>query len=146
MNRASILIGIGHCVLGGVLLPGCRGADTAAEEASAVRVEAPAILDEADSVYAAPVEREVLPSARIYYTLTDHEWYARGEPLLHDSRAYQPAGMPVSASATEMELVGEYHGVDYYVRREDASHALYVPVFEGYWQSFRPDTASTASS
>lgn len=115
----------------------CGGTDTAAEPAAAVRVEAPAIIDEPDSVYAAPAERAVLPSARIYYRLTDHEWYARGEPLLHDGRAHHPAGLPVAASLAEMELAGEYERVDYYVRQHDESHALYVPVFEGYWQSFR---------
>jgi hypothetical protein len=82
-----------------------------------------------------------LPSDRIYFTLTDHEWYARGEPLLHGNAAYQPAGMPVSASLSEMTHVGEYQGVDYYVREATSGLSLYVPVFEGYWQPFRADTA-----
>jgi hypothetical protein len=142
MNRVSKWIGIVPWFAGMALLGACHGVDPDTEPTSAVHVEAPTILDEADSVYAAPPDRDVLPSQRIYYTLTDHEWYARGEPLLHGDLTFHPAGMPVAASVAEMELVGEYQGVDYYLRRGDASLSLYIPVFEGYWQSFRPDTSA----
>jgi hypothetical protein len=125
-----------------LLTVACGSGDTAAETTSAEYIETPSITGGADSVYAAPAGREVLPAGRIYYTLTDHEWYARGEPLLHGSRAHQPAGRPVSASLDEMELAGEYMGVDYYTRRQDEGDLVYVPVFEGYWQAFRPDTSA----
>ncbi|HSJ07328.1 MAG TPA: hypothetical protein VK936_11515 [Longimicrobiales bacterium] len=125
-----------------MLTVACGGSDPAAEATAAEYVETPAITGGADSVYAVPAAREVLPAGRIYYTLTDHEWYARGEPLLHASRAHQPAGRPVAASLDEMELAGEYMGVDYYTRRQDEGELVYVPVFEGYWQAFRPDTSA----
>jgi hypothetical protein len=108
---------------------------------------APAAADTAatvtDSTFAPDRQRETLPSNRIYYTLADHEWYARGQPLLHENRAYQPTGMPVVASLPEMRPAGEYHGVEYYTRDADDAPILYIPVFEGYWQAFRADTAAT---
>jgi hypothetical protein len=99
-----------------------------------------------DSVFAPAHERETLPSSRIYYTLTQHAWYARGEPLLHENRAWHPVGMPVSASVPEMRAAGEYQGVEYYVREADTEPALYIPVFEGYWQAFRADTSNTRAN
>jgi hypothetical protein len=111
------------------------------EEADASDTAAVAVGAQQDtSIFVAAPERETLPSARIYYTLTQHEWYARGQPLLHENRAYHQAGMPVAASVPEMEQLGEYQGVEYYARRGDTSAAVYVPVFEGYWQPFRADT------
>jgi hypothetical protein len=99
----------------------------------------------ADTVHQPRPGRVVLPGDSIYYTLTDHEWYARGEPLLHENVAYQPTGLPIEAAAADMRHAGQYQGVDYYVT--DAAPdpqrgpALYVPVYEGYWQVFRPDAA-----
>jgi hypothetical protein len=89
-------------------------------------------------------ERESLPSSRIYYTLTDYAWYAHGEPLLHEGRPHVPVGLPIAASVEEMEKVGEYEGVDYYTRRNDPDPVLYVPVFEGYWLTFRLSTIGAA--
>jgi hypothetical protein len=74
-----------------------------AVHAVAAEIDAPEITGGVDSVYTAPPTREDLPSARIYYTLTDHEWYARGDPLVHENAFYIPAGQPVSASLEEME-------------------------------------------
>lgn len=100
----------------------------------------PQVAVEADSIYATPVERVALTPERIYFTLTAYDWYARGEPLLHGNAAYQPAGMPVTASLPDMHHVGDYQGVDVYVRDGDEEPVLYVPVYEGYWQVFRADT------
>jgi hypothetical protein len=100
----------------------------------------PAIDVAGDSVFVASEERVSLPSSRIYYTLTSHEWYARGEPLVHEGRTYRPGGMPVAASLTDMTRLGEFRGVEYYHRAGDTA-AVYVPVFEGYWQTFRTDSA-----
>jgi hypothetical protein len=96
-----------------------------------------------DPTFAPNRQRETLPSNRIYYTLTQHEWYARGQPLLHENRAYHPRGMPVTASLPEMSAIGEYEGVEYYARGADTDAVLYIPVFEGYWQAFRADTTGT---
>jgi len=99
----------------------------------------------ADSVFEHDEERVTLPSSRIYYTLTSYDWYARGQPLLHDGRAYTPQGLPIPASLEEMTRVGEFEGVEYYERAGDSSPAVFVPVFQGYWQQFRLDpTASPA--
>lgn len=99
----------------------------------------------ADTTFTPEPERVTLPTSRIYHTLTTYEWYARGEPLLHDGRAYRPEGMPISASLTEMSRAGEFRGVEYYVRDGDSSPAVYVPVFQGYWQRFRLDPDATVS-
>jgi hypothetical protein len=108
-------------------------------------MEAPAAATAAvaasDTVYSPQTGRVVLEPERIYFTLTDHEWYARGQPLLHGNAAYHPTGMPVSASLSDMHHAGEYQGVDYYVRDGDGGQIVYVPVYEGYWQRFSPDTA-----
>lgn len=92
-----------------------------------------------------PESRELLPEREIYLTLTDFEWYARGEPLLHEGQPYVSYGMPVAASVSEMSRTGEYEGVAYYTRRGDAEPYIYVPVFEGYWLVFRPDTLPTTA-
>jgi hypothetical protein len=126
-----------------LLTSGC-GRGESEPATSAGQVEMTEITGGVDTVFAAVQSREALPTSRIYYTLTDHEWYARGEPLVHEGTAYLPGGNPVAASLEEMEQAGDYHGVDYYVRPADERPALYVPVFEGYWQPFRPDTARGA--
>lgn len=89
---------------------------------------------------AAVAPREQLARDRIYYDLTRFEWYARGEPLVRDGVAYQPAGLPIALSLRELERIGEFEGVEYYRRAGDADH-LYVPVFDGYWLAFRPPPA-----
>lgn len=128
------------CAVACVALVACGA--TGDEDGTAVREDAHAaalrdVVAAADSTYEPETGRETLPSDRIYHTLTDHEWYRRGEPLLHDGLAYQPAGSPLSASASVMEQVGTYDGVDYYRNREDTAGLLYIPVFVGYWQAFR---------
>lgn len=133
MNRAQKTT-----VLAALLLAAC---DRESEPAPEPTVEQLVEVPEDTVVYVADRDREALPSHRIYYTLTQHEWYARGEPLLHEGRAWHASGMPVSASTAEMELLGDYQGVEYYARSGDAVAAVYVPVFEGYWQPFRADTA-----
>jgi hypothetical protein len=135
MNRFAVVPLAAAC-----LLSACGRADEeppAPEQAAAAAAE-----EDTASVFAPQRERQVLPSGRIYFTLTDHAWYARGEPLLHESRPYNPAGMPVPASLEEMEAVGDYQGVEYYIRSGATEPALYVPVFEGYWQAFRADTTA----
>jgi len=138
MSRAVI-----KAALAALVMAGC-GADAEPEPEPTPQelVE----VQEDTAVYMATPERETLPSHRIYYTLTQHAWYARGEPLLHDNRAWQAAGMPVAASASDMQLLGEYQGVEYYALGGDTASAVYVPVFEGYWQPFRPDTAQRVGS
>jgi hypothetical protein len=140
MNRIGRNLGTLAAFLVALAAGGCGDR----EEAAAAQDGEPAVADGnvTDSVFAPAAEREALPSSRIYYTLTQHEWYARGQPLVHDSRAYHPAGMPVSASVSEMSPAGDYHGVEYYVRQADADATLYIPVFEGYWQAFRADTSA----
>jgi hypothetical protein len=54
--------------------------------------------------------------------------------------------MPIPASVPEMRSAGEYQGVEYYVREADTERAVYVPVFEGYWQPFRADSAAAAAN
>jgi hypothetical protein len=130
--RAGVLLTV-------VLLAACRANDEAAP--AAVHEPAVAVAEDTAAVTVVPPERMTLPPYRIYYTLTSYAWYARGEPLIHDARAYYAAGWPVAASAAVMELLGEYQGVSYYARRGDTNSVVYVPVFEGYWQPFRADPA-----
>lgn len=138
MNRVQV-----SAVLAALLLAAC---DREPEPAPDPTVEQLVEVPEDTVVYVADRDREALPSHRIYYTLTQHEWYARGEPLLHGGRAWHASGMPVSASTAEMELLGEYQGVEYYARSGDAVAAVFVPVFEGYWQPFRADTAQQVTN
>lgn len=91
---------------------------------------------------AAPARTEFLPSERIYYDLTQFEWYAHGEPLRDAGLSYQPFGMPLAAPLAEMERAGDYQGVEYY-RRSGSEGLLYVPVFEGYWLAFQPISGAT---
>jgi hypothetical protein len=112
---------------------------TAARDAPAeASADAPAVLDTTGAWR--PEQRDVLPRSEIYYTLTDYDWYAHGEPLLHEGAPYSIAGTPVAASLGEMAKAGEYGGVVYYMRSGEPEPRIYVPVFEGYWLVFRPDT------
>jgi predicted small lipoprotein YifL len=90
-------------------------------------------------------QRQALPSQRIYYTLTDYAWYAQGRPLVHEGRQFEPGGRPVSASAEEMQRVGEFEGVEYYARQAAEDVGLYVPVYEGWWLAFRPVGGATTA-
>lgn len=115
-----------------VLLPGC-----VAEPEPPATAERVAAATPDSAVYTPHVDSVRLPGERIYSRLTDHEWYARGEPLQHEGAAYRPDGRPVAAATAEMEQVGDYAGVEYYRRAGDAEPLLYIPVFHGYWQPFR---------
>lgn len=134
MSRVTLHIAVACCVLAG-----CGSDEQPAEDppAAADRVAS-------DSVFAPPEDLVTLPTSRIYYTLTSYEWYARGEPLVHDGRPFEPEGMPVSASLDGMTKVGEYQGVEYYVQKGNPEAAVYVPVFDGYWQRFRGDPNAVA--
>jgi len=122
----------------GLLLCGC-GNDEAAVPATPAAVDSAAA---GDSVFRSDSGRAELPTHRIYYTLTSHEWYAQGRPLVHGGQAHQPSGMPVSASSEEMTKAGEFEGVEYYTRNDGDATAVYVPVYEGYWQVFRSSGAA----
>jgi hypothetical protein len=139
VNRSATMMLLAACSL-----TACERGDAGPEPElqPAAVIEAPEVTGGVDTIYTGAPGRDALPAARIYYNLTDHDWYARGDPLVHDNIPFAPAGNPVSAGVDEMEHVGDYLGVDYYVRATDTTTALYVPVFEGYWLPFRPDTAA----
>jgi hypothetical protein len=111
----------------------------------------------ADSALAAAATADTItvsrPPERIYYDLMRVDWYARAEPLRHEGRSYAPGPDPVEAEPATMQRVGEYEGVDFYVRDDTrADSAVYVPVFERFWLPFiaapdsavPPDTSTTA--
>lgn len=135
MSRVTLPIAVACCVLAG-----CRPDEQPAGDST---FAADSVAG--DSIFDPPEERVNLPSSRIYYTLTNHEWYARGESLVHDGRPYDPEGMPVNASLTEMTQAGEFQGVEYYARAGETEAAVYVPVFDGYWQRFRADPSAPAT-
>ena len=128
-----------HAAVACCVLAGCGSADEPADDA-------PAAADSVagDSVFDPAEDVVTLPTDRIYYTLTSFDWYARGEPLVHEGRPYEPEGMPVGASLTDMTKAGEYQGVEFYVRGGD-NESVYVPVFDGYWQQFRADPSAVAT-
>jgi hypothetical protein len=136
MYRVTLPVAFACCVLAG-----CRPDDGSPPDDTAR-----ALPDSvsADSVFTPASDIETLPSSRIYYTLTSFDWYARGEPLVHDSRAWEPEGTPISASLADMARAGEYQGVEYYVRSGDPDPVVYVPVYDGYWQRFRADPSAVA--
>jgi hypothetical protein len=123
------------------VLAGCARDETTVPDAAADSAATPLA---GDSFFDPSEGRVSLPTGSIYYTLTSYDWYARGQPLLHDGRAYTPGGMPVSASLQEMSKAGTFEGVDYYISTGDAADAVYVPVFDGYWQRFQVDPSAPA--
>lgn len=131
-------------VLAGTLgVPGC-GRDDRVPARVDVGEGQEAVIDTTglpDDIYIAePQHEDTSPPLAIYYDLTRHDWYARGEPLVHDGRAHIPAGL-VAASGAEMEFAGEFGGVMYYWRAGGVPDSVFVPVFERYWLAFTPDTA-----
>jgi hypothetical protein len=131
---------------GGALLTTACGNDEAAEPL-AVELPEESAPGEADAATMAgdddgdlylieePGSAQTRP-ARIYYDLTRFEWYARGQPLVHEGRTYQPAGAPLPVRDITLELAGEYGGVDYYRMPGDDRDVVYVPVYEWYWLRF----------
>lgn len=86
--------------------------------------------------------RDSLP-ARIFYDLTRYDWYAHGEPLRWADHDWQPRGVPVALETEQLRHVGEYEGVDLWVRAdEDPVTRVYVPVSEGYWLPFAVEEGS----
>lgn len=134
MPRVTLRIAVACCVLAG-----CQ-----ADEQPASGPPAATDSVAADSLFSPDEDQVNLPTSRIYYTLTSHDWYARGEPLVHDGRPFEPEGMPVNASLTDMTKAGEYQGVEFYTHATDADAAVYVPVFDGYWQRFQAAAGSVA--
>jgi hypothetical protein len=124
------------CICAALCLPFVACDKAAEEPAPAAQTPAPAPATLSDTTFTPEPERQVLPSDRIYFNLTQHAWYAKGEPLVHDGRNFMPSGYPIAASLPEMERTGEYQGVEYY-RRADTDSVLFVPVSPGYWQVFR---------
>ncbi|MGH7552830.1 MAG: hypothetical protein ACREMQ_07350 [Longimicrobiales bacterium] len=114
---------------------GANNGEQADSPATSVGVEVSSEVEHA--------EPEELPN-RIYYNLTQFDWYARGEPIHYENAAYRPRGAPIRASADRMEKAGEYQGVEFYRADEDgaASTVVYVPVFEGFWLPFVRDSSS----
>jgi hypothetical protein len=151
MNRSFRRSGVAWSIVACLVVGGCGVDDETDPPADGTAAGAAAAggaagADEDAAGFAPAPDRETLPHGRIYFTLTQHEWYARGQPLLHDNVAYRPMGMPIPASVPEMRSAGEYQGVEYYVREADTERAVYVPVFEGYWQPFRADSAAAAAN
>ncbi|HSJ13074.1 MAG TPA: hypothetical protein VK939_01590 [Longimicrobiales bacterium] len=128
----------------GLLLAACDGMSVpeVAPDTPGIPASLPPAAAAAGSARA---PRDHLPSDRIYYDLTRYEWYARAEPLRHEGRGYQPAGMPVAAPLSEMDQLGAYEGVAYY-RRAGADGLLFVPVFDGYWLAFRATAQAPAGA
>ena len=112
----------------------CGGEENAA--AGPAQTAAVDSAPRSDTTFTPDTQRQVLPAERIYFNLTQHEWYAKGQPLVHGGRAFMPVGFPVAASLPEMQRMGEYQGVEYY-KRADADSILYIPVSRGYWQVFK---------
>jgi hypothetical protein len=100
-------------------------------------------LEEIGDLFIADETEDRTRPPRVYHDLTRHDWYARGEPLMHEGRSYPQSGAPAAIRGARLELAGEYGGVDYYRLPGDPRDALYVPVYESYWLPFRaaPDTA-----
>ncbi|HET9982800.1 MAG TPA: hypothetical protein VFQ38_04420 [Longimicrobiales bacterium] len=82
--------------------------------------------------------------ARVFFNLTAYGWYARGEPLMLDGRAYGLAGGPKPVPFRELERVGDYQGVDVYAAKGRGRDTLLVPVFDGYWLPFSASAAPVA--
>jgi len=133
-------------VLAGTFLSaGCRE-DGAAEAEVADGAPDPAAVapDTADEgIFIAEEDHVDERPETIYYDLTRFDWYARGEPLMHEGRAFVAGGTLVAAPLSAMERIGEYGGVAYY-RRPEVAGVLFVPVYDRYWLQFRAQEAAPA--
>lgn len=141
-TRATVLALV---VTAGTLPVACgRDDGTVAEEQATPALEIDALAD-ADSLSgpptgAEPADAEERPD-RVYYVLTEFDWYARGEPIVLDGTAHTVAGDPLRMDARTLERSAEYGGVDVYRRAGDPN--VYVPVYDGYWLPFAPDPTAS---
>ena len=112
--------------------------------ADAAPAETTAVPPEPEVVEVPP--SEPLPE-RIYFNLTDYEWYAAGEPLVYRNAEYNAATGVIAAPLSRMRQVGEYQGVDVYAAEgESEDSTLYVPVYPGYWQPFHISQAAAPAA
>lgn len=129
-------------------LGGCRGAmpgggargadaDSTAQPAPATAPIAPASGMRVSDSTAVP--------RRIYYELTDFDWYQKGEPLMVEGAPYDVAGPPLRRGSAGLEAAGSYEGVDYY-RARDGGDTVFVPVYPLYWQPFARRGAGTGTT
>lgn len=129
----------GLALAGTLSLAACR--DEQASARGSTDDDVPIVLDTTElpeGIYlAGDAAADEAPPPAIYYDLTRYDWYARGEPLVHEGRSYTPGGV-LAASGAEMRPAGEYGGVAYYRREDGAADSLFVPVFERYWLTFLP--------
>jgi hypothetical protein len=132
---------------GTLTVAGCdRGApaDAATQSSEAVADGEAAAAAVADTAAAAAAS-EPLPE-RIYFDLTRHDWYARGEPLVYSDVRYEAGRDLLAAPLSAMRKLGEYQGVDVYGAADAAEDStLYVPVHPGYWLPFTRTGAATAN-
>jgi hypothetical protein len=146
-NRHSRRTRLAAIVFAGTLWSAACGGDDGTVEgrADADVPETPgaAAADPADDdIFIAELDGGAERPETIYYDLTRFEWYARGEPLVHDGRRYAAGGALVAAPANAMERVGEYGGVQYYRQPASGDATLFVPVHERYWLQFRGQDAA----
>jgi hypothetical protein len=90
------------------------------------------------SVHAADSVATVVraPVIRIYYDLTQYDWYREGRPLETGSGIYVEDGDPVFLPSDSVVRAGEYQGVEYYRRVAGDDSTLLVPVYPNYWLPF----------
>jgi hypothetical protein len=123
----------------------CGGDDTPAErQANADVPETPGAVAATadDEIFIAEQDGGAERPETIHYDLTRFQWYARGEPLVHEGRRYVAGGALFAAPASAMERVGEYGGVHYYRQPSSGEATLFVPVYERYWLQFRSQDAA----
>src|SRR5690606_24267992 len=137
-NRIALLA---LAVTAGTLPLACDGSDGSVAEEQAAPAREIGTLAGTDSLSGPPDDAESADAEerpdRVYYVLTEFDWYARGEPIVLDGTAHTVAGDPLRLDARSLERSAEYGGVDVYRRAGDPN--VYVPVFDGYWLPFAPD-------
>ena len=119
-------------------------AEPAQEErvAPAAEVALPLPRDSFSGPATEPADADAMPD-RVYFVLTEFDWYARGEPIVLEGTSYTVDDDPIRIDARTLERVGEYRGVELYGRDGDTN--LYGPVFDGYWRPFVPDPGTRPS-
>src|SRR5690606_3341864 len=119
-------------------------AEPAQEErvAPAAEVALPLPRDSFSGPATEPADADAMPD-RVYFVLTEFDWYARGEPIVLEGTSYTVDDDPIRIDARTMEHVVAYRGGSRCGSVGDRNRSF--PGFDRFCLTFVPDPGTRHS-